>query len=230
MKKTYFLLLLIPIITELLEVGHFPDNPKGWISEIVLTLVVGYLVFIIRKTFLQLDQLARIDPLTGIENRRDFNSTLENEIARANRAKTNLTIIFFDVDNFKQINDQFGHDQGDKTLIELATKITNFKRKGFDYCFRIGGDEFALLLTGYKANSDHDVEKEIQDRLKRSVFDTMSNNVSISCGIVARKGDETASELLGKADALMYKNKRNRQKKSVTHDNLSTGQHIGKNQ
>ena len=92
------------------------------------------------------EELARIDVLTRLLNRRAFEAAIEAECARARRTGAPLTLVYLDVDHFKGINDRFGHASGDQVLRQVALAIRETIRGQVDGGFRLGGDEFALLL------------------------------------------------------------------------------------
>jgi diguanylate cyclase (GGDEF)-like protein len=99
----------------------------------------------------RLKQLAFCDPLTGLLNRRMMESVLEGEFERSKRYGTQLSVAFLDLDDFKQINDTFGHEQGDKTLIFFARSLDTIKRTN-DIIARFGGDEFIIILPSTPGN------------------------------------------------------------------------------
>ncbi|HEY3592459.1 MAG TPA: diguanylate cyclase response regulator [Polyangiaceae bacterium] len=101
--------------------------------------------------FQALAQLAALDPLTGLLNRRLMNDQLTAEIARAGRAGTKLSVAVVDLDDFKRINDVYGHATGDRTLTAFAQAFRRGLR-GYDMTYRYGGDEFVVLLSGCDAN------------------------------------------------------------------------------
>ena len=95
----------------------------------------------------EVERLATRDSLTGIANRRLFDESLGREASRAQRLRTSLSLIVFDIDHFKQINDAYGHLTGDAVLRSVAESIVA-STKSFDLAARYGGDEFVLLLPG----------------------------------------------------------------------------------
>ncbi len=108
---------------------------------------------------------ARVDKLTGLRNRRAFDEALEQEVERARRHGTPLTVAMADVQDFKQINDSFGHAEGDRCLREVADAIGGSVRRP-DFCFRWGGDEFAVILTATSASE----ATRLGARLKGEVY------------------------------------------------------------
>jgi diguanylate cyclase (GGDEF)-like protein len=154
----------------------------------------------------RLAHLAETDPLTGVPNRRTFTARLHEELARAVRHGHPLTLAIVDVDEFKPVNDAWGHERGDRLLQELASRLQVLLRSG-DLLARIGGDEFALVLpeTGEAAAG------ETLDRLRRAVSDTSLAGLEVTVtigGAVTADGAAGASALLRAADRALYEGKR----------------------
>ncbi len=95
----------------------------------------------------ELEELSITDSLTGLYNRRYFEKVLSGELKRCRRAKTNFVFSIFDVDMFKQYNDNYGHLKGDEVLIKLANILKNYSQRANDFAFRIGGEEFCLMTS-----------------------------------------------------------------------------------
>jgi len=102
----------------------------------------------LRSDVARLKRLAYLDPLTGLGNRRHFDTAIATELRRATRHLAPLTLLICDVDHFKAANDTYGHDVGDAVLIEIAGVLRRFCRRGGDLAIRYAGDEFALILPG----------------------------------------------------------------------------------
>lgn len=107
----------------------------------------------LKLEFERAQRLALLDPLTSLGNRRYFDSVVASELHRAARTRKPLTLFICDVDHFKHFNDSLGHEVGDALLIEVATVLRRFCRRGGDLAIRYGGDEFALLLPGVARNT-----------------------------------------------------------------------------
>ncbi len=205
-----FLFLLLPYITDYLEGGHFPEKATEWITEIVMTIVISYTIFIIYRQYAKLEKLSLSDHLTGIGNRRLFEMDLNREILRTKRKGSGLILLFFDLDGFKQINDIYGHQHGDQVLIDFACGLSDFIRKGSDSCYRFGGDEFALLMTDIKGQELINIERKIDKRLTKIVYNRLPDGVSASRGLVILKDNEDFNEFLKRADEAMYRAKSER--------------------
>jgi diguanylate cyclase (GGDEF)-like protein len=148
--------------------------------------------------------LALVDPLTGLYNRRFAERTLKAEMARAQRKRYPLTLVLFDLNNFKQINDRFGHAAGDIVLREFAERLTKAVREA-DIAARLGGDEFMLLLT--ECNSSR-VETVLQ-RLKSIEVEVSGQRVPIeyAVGWQEYQNRHSPQDLMKEADKALYAHK-----------------------
>lgn len=160
----------------------------------------------------QLKQMSVTDNLTGLHNQRHFFSVLETEIERARRHHRPLNLICIDLDNFKQVNDVLGHLEGDKALSFTAQVMQTELRK-VDMAFRYGGDEFMVLLL----DTPGEEARAIGGRLKASFNQRWAEEwipkpgcpvVSLSIGIAEFDQQESAKELMRRADILMYESKK----------------------
>jgi diguanylate cyclase (GGDEF)-like protein/PAS domain S-box-containing protein len=161
-----------------------------------------------------LKSLSLVDDLTGLYNRRGFMALAEQQLKIAERTKQEALIFFFDLDNMKSINDTLGHQQGDKALIEVASALKETFRKS-DVIARLGGDEFAALAI----DATHETEEVLINRLRSAL--EASNHLklrnyalSLSTGIARYEPGNPSSldALIARADALMYDNKRTKQR------------------
>jgi diguanylate cyclase (GGDEF)-like protein len=153
----------------------------------------------------ELESLARRDPLTGLANRRVFGDALEREAARAQRTGSPLSLILFDVDGFKQINDTRGHQAGDAVLQDLgACLVAN--TKGFDFTARYGGDEFIILLP----DCSRDNAIAVRERLEKAMEIRPDGvRATMSAGVATIPDDALdAAGLIGAADRALYVTKR----------------------
>jgi len=148
-------------------------------------------------------ELARIDDLTGAANRRHFFETAEIELDRSLRYKRPFTFVYFDIDNLKPVNDQWGHQMGDQLLIAVARRARLHLRRS-DFLARLGGDEFIVIYpeTGPEA------ARIAVSKLQHALLDEMQNHnwtVTFSFGVLTcLDAHLTIDELLKKADELMY--------------------------
>lgn len=148
-------------------------------------------------------QAARIDVLTGIPNRRAFYEAAQLEIARANRHPRPFTVVFTDIDNFKNVNDRYGHLIGDR-LLTLTADILRQNVREIDQVARLGGDEFVLLLSGTDANGAATVMERLRSDLT-AMAQMYHWPVTYSAGAVTfTRPPESVDEMITKADTLMY--------------------------
>ncbi len=154
--------------------------------------------------------LAIIDSLTGLYNRRYFQQTLDREFDRSKRHKNNLSLALFDIDHFKEVNDVYGHQFGDKVLAEIAKIIKSALRKT-DYVTRYGGEEIIVILPDTTMSQAFVPTERIRQEIEKKDFEYKGNKikVTISCGISEIDEDiETQDELLARADGAMYESKK----------------------
>ncbi len=147
-------------------------------------------------------RLARRDPLTGLGNRRDFDETLEAEIARTRRAGMKLSVALLDVDAFQAQNDELGHLEGDRCLRAVAAQL-DARRRRDDPAFRWGGDEFALILTG----ADHAQARRAVERLSRFDPEIVAGDgrpIELCTGIAEYEAGITPEDLLERADIDLF--------------------------
>lgn len=169
----------------------------------------------------RLEQMANYDSLTNLPNRRMFQNYLDHSIALAIMHKTNLAVLFIDLDGFKSVNDQYGHDKGDIVLVSTAKRLVDAVRS-CDIVSRMGGDEFVLILENVKALEE--IEKVCR-RIITSVempieFDGLGAKavVTSSIGISLLNFDGvTAEELVSNSDKAMYIAKNNGKNQFVFH-------------
>lgn len=156
----------------------------------------------------QLYQSSVLDALTGAHNREYFNKVMETEIKQAKTTSTALSLLLFDLDHFKSINDNFGHPAGDAVLIELVNRI-RLRLRPSDVLCRYGGEEFAVILRA----TDLETARGLAERLRLAVYkqkfvhakSSIAVSVSIGCATHACCGqDPTAEALVSIADRRLY--------------------------
>jgi len=160
--------------------------------------------------FNQALKMAYTDPLTKTNNRTAFDDSLKREIKLAHRNSTHLSVIFFDIDHFKAINDTYGHDCGDIALSSAANCIKEAVR-GSDIVFRYGGEEFVILLN----DTNIDGAKLMAERIRQSIenhtiaYGMETIKLTASLGVSCLKGNDTPDTIIQRADAAMYQAKQN---------------------
>jgi diguanylate cyclase (GGDEF)-like protein len=153
-----------------------------------------------------LEEEAITDPLTGAFNRRHMQNTLATAVERRRRNGERASLLLFDVDRFKRINDKLGHAEGDRVLKTLVALIGQRMRK-VDVLFRAGGEEFALLLTGARFPDALCVAEDIR-RVVQDAGLVPGHPVSISVGVIELAHEQSAADWLAEADAALYRAKR----------------------
>lgn len=152
------------------------------------------------------------DALTGLANRRAFDRTLDIEMERSKRAKTPLSLAIFDLDNFKSINDTYGHPKGDEVLATFAERLQRSTRR-YDLAARLGGEEFALVMAGSGVIKAQRLLNRLLQEFRQVEFQKTdgSGTFSVTCsvGLTCFKGTSqiNAEELLKLADDALYEAK-----------------------
>ncbi len=175
----------------------------------ILSSIADFAAIAIEKQYylLALRRIATIDPLTGLQNRRSFDKTLERERQRCVRSGKGFCLLMMDIDRFKEINDRFGHAAGDETLRSLAGFLRSVVRK-VDIVCRIGGDEFAVILP----DTERKGAEEVVARIRSLVESDKGKEVlpfGISIGI-SENGGQSCLDPIGEADEEMYRDKARR--------------------
>ncbi|OYQ33634.1 hypothetical protein CHU95_14775 [Niveispirillum lacus] len=186
-----------------------------------LGTLYGLILSINAEARQQVVRMGLLDPLTGLDNRRALHQELSRSLAMRGRTGDLLGIAYFDLDGFKQVNDQLGHEAGDAVLVEVARRLRQFVRAQ-DVAARVGGDEFVVLLHGLR---DTACLSSARDRLRQAIEGPLSFiphrdvDIRISVGTaLAPLHGEQADMLLRNADASMYRDKRGRRTASAPQD------------
>ncbi len=156
-----------------------------------------------------LEKWATTDPLTEHFNRRHFFEMAHRELDRSNRLHSPLTFIMLDIDNFKMVNDQYGHLVGDIVLVRLA-KILRQQLRSVDLCCRYGGEEFVLCLPDTHLEGAKDVAERIRLAIQQETIhsnDDLHLSISISLGVADNHEDQSVEGILKRADAALYRAK-----------------------
>lgn len=184
-------------------------GPLAW----TLSHLGGVMSSLLRSTssrVSRLQSLAATDALTGLINRRQFNYQLDSEIARARRYRKPLSLALFDIDDFKKINDFYGHPTGDRILKELGQLIIQNVRES-DIPARYGGEEFALILPETAQMDAYEILERLRALVAHTVFCLPDNpmTVTVSVGVAQLDMDHPQSyELIERADAALYEAKK----------------------
>lgn len=233
MWGTFFIpVVFVPICTFLLFQGLF------WaISGVLIAIYVSVLLGVSYRNYEnyfksiyqqyenqqlaeELDKLAKTDSLTGVTNRISLDDMLDRAIKQADRAETFIAVLFLDFDRFKFINDNYGHHVGDELLKSVVCRLQTFVRQT-DEIFRIGGDEFVLMLTNIESKESIDLVSnkilEVLDPPHLIEGKSIISNVSIGIAVYPDHG-KTPQELIHCADTAMYKSKETGGRKFTYYD------------
>ena len=194
------------LVADLLMLGSFSNVFIPYLNEtfrLVVFLIITHTVFEYRTALENHRELAGTDPLTSVANRRAFHNLANMELNKARRYQTPISVLYLDIDNFKQINDNFGHPTGDKLLGAVARTIKNNIR-AIDIVARLGGDEFGILLAETAADS----AALVAEKLTKKLLELMQDNgwpVTLSVGAVTFEIlPDSVDEMISTADSQMY--------------------------
>lgn len=153
----------------------------------------------------QLEDLAITDTLTSLYNRRYFGKVCSDIFAQVKRDSTQATLSYIDIDNFKSINDRFGHEGGDFVLKYFANILIEESRKGLDYIFRLGGEEFCIISLNTPLQHSFEHLTRIMGKTKDKFASTKFENITLSIGVVEfDKKFNSYEEIINLADKKMY--------------------------
>lgn len=147
------------------------------------------------------------DPLTGLYNRLRLNDVLPHEMARADRTGNAMSVVIYDIDRFKRINDSFGHTTGDKVLVALSQTVTGSLR-ATDHLVRWGGEEFLLVLPDTSAEEARHVAESLREAIANTRIDEVGE-VTCSFGVAGYAPGEAMADLISRADQALYQAKAN---------------------
>jgi diguanylate cyclase (GGDEF)-like protein len=170
----------------------------------------------LQQSNFQLQQINRLDGLTGVLNRNYWQQQLEVEVQRAERYRHPLSLLFFDLDKFKRLNDDYGHQAGDLVLIEVAKLIGSLLRDT-DLFGRYGGEEFAVVLPDTTLEGAIEVAKRMCQRVASTAVEYQQQRLAISVSVGVSdfnsassvNGANCANTLIQQADLALYQAKRN---------------------
>lgn len=188
-------------LAELLYKSDYPFTPmiqrefllleSEWLHSLKNALVVAHL-----------QQMALKDTLTALGNRRFFDDSMKRTVQLAKRNQQSCALILLDLDNFKQVNDQYGHSAGDEVLLAVANCMRDTLRTT-DSIFRLGGDEFAVLLAEKDASSAELIAHRLVKVINRNHL-CQKYHVTVSAGLALLTEHEDESAFFGRADKALY--------------------------
>lgn len=161
----------------------------------------------------KLENVSYTDSLTGLYNRRYFNLVYDRELKRAKRNKSHITFMMLDIDYFKQYNDTYGHIEGDFALKSVAKVLRDTLKRPGDFLFRLGGEEFGILLTETPEENSKTIAQNICDAVKgreiKHEGSKVGEFISVSIGVACCVADDALDDeiLISRADEMLYKAK-----------------------
>ncbi|AEG16759.1 diguanylate cyclase [Desulfofundulus kuznetsovii DSM 6115] len=202
---------------------HYEAHPARHFVVVVVMLLISYnesmLIQENRELRKQLFNLAIYDELTGLYNFRFFTQVLEKELGRSKEYGYEVTLLMIDIDNFKTINDVYGHEKGNEVLRCLGKIILDCVREN-DYAARYGGEEFVIILPKTSLNEGHLIAERLKKRISKHPFDF--GNVTVSIGVSTYPAPSTSKDRLIKhADRAMYLAKANGKNRVKVYSELS---------
>jgi len=178
----------------------------------VLTLICvsGFSVlfmYFYNKQQQEMEHLAITDPLTGLLNRSLLQEKLDHMLNQNKRNGSSMTLLSLDLDFFKKINDEYGHEKGDEVLIGVSQYLKE-RFRGVDLVFRMGGEEFLILLFDTDAEDGFQVANEVRSAIEKLIF-SENLRITASLGVASLKTDETQDQWLKRCDDKLYESKKN---------------------
>ena len=158
-----------------------------------------------------LEELATVDSLTGLANRRRFDVFIQHEWQRAQRSRQPLSLLLVDADRFKLFNDRYGHLAGDESLRRIADVLRQATHRASDLAARYGGEEFAVVLPNTDLAGAMTVAEGIRERVHTLAIphaDAPEGVVTVSAGVATRSAEQSVMQLIGAADRALYEAKR----------------------
>lgn len=193
------------------EIAFYRQRAFTEKDEALIEILLCALIYPLRNSLLyqQALQQALKDPLTGVNNRASMNAYLKQQVSITERHKASLSVIMFDVDKFKNINDTFGHLVGDLVLRKVANAITQCTRNS-DVVFRFGGEEFVVVLSNTNLAGALLLAERIRCSIEELDFETIGGvgKVTVSGGVTEYTNHDDPNSLLSRCDKLMYSAKK----------------------
>lgn len=202
--------IIIEIVDRLGRSSSYHWGLTVWnaIAQLIFFLVIVHLLSLVKQESKQLEELATLDPLTGISNRRAFNQLANMTFQRSERQRTHFAAAYIDLDDFKIVNDTYGHSEGDRVLQHVATIIQQNTRN-VDTVARMGGDEFIIMLPDTDEAGSHQVINRIKDALHSDMAENGWPVTFSIGGMNFPRPPASVDDLVDQIDTLMYSVKNN---------------------
>lgn len=204
-RQIRFIPILLPIVSFILcavvflldEIKKTPNELLFWLPFTLIQILIAMTCGLLIKEYYN---RAHKDALTGLYNRRYLNGKLHEELSYVGQTHTELSLILIDIDNFKRVNDTYGHLMGDIVLKKIG-EILRSDSRDIDIAARWGGEEFAVILPGTALNGGY----KFAERVRKEVEDCdFGFKVTISLGVVSTFNEVSSDELLKQADQALY--------------------------
>lgn len=201
---TVFTVVTFYLVSQLYAI---PVQIRIYASLLLVTLFTVLLSFLINRLLTTLNVLVTRDALTNTLNRHTFHTLTESTLYAFQRYKTPASLFIFDLDNFKNINDTFGHQAGDDVLIKVS-KIIQCRLRGSDKLFRYGGEEFAVLLTQTQQDDALKLAEELRALVESQDYE-IDRYVTISGGVSEIRDSDQVNTWIERCDKALYQAKSN---------------------
>jgi len=189
-----------------------PFDAAELVARVKVQLKIKGLQDELKKSNELLKELSNTDPLTRLYNRRFLSQTLKTELERSKRYNEPLSLVLLDIDNFKNINDKYGHQNGDVILMEIAG-IVNVGRRCYDIAARFGGEEFLLVLPGTSLEGGVKVAERLRQKVCSLSFkpplESLSVTISLGVAVFPSAKVDDEDSLIHAADEALYRAKQN---------------------
>lgn len=194
--------------------GHY--DPFAIIIQLACTATATYVLYRFmlhdEDTMNAVSRLSHVDPLTGCYNRRSFNDSFHREFQRNQRDDSSLTVMMVDIDHFKEYNDHYGHQCGDRALRDIAASLTDTVRRASDLVYRYGGEEFCVLLSGMERDAALNLAESLRQRVRELAIRhevVPAGWLTVSVGVCHSNAlaRTSAERMLLAADQALYKAK-----------------------
>ena len=206
-----FILINLPLAWQILETH---EAIRFTVTFLLVCVYSAIFLRVISRQYYEMREQAITDKLTGLYNRFLLQDSLEQAIHQANRTNAAFTLIIMDIDNFKEINDELGHDIGDHVLMQLGPFLKDFFRNS-DKVFRIGGEEFLILVS----NTDEANSIDIAEKLRREIENLPlipDRMVTVSIGVAGLGSEKDWKQWMKACDKNLYVAKNNGRNRVVS--------------
>lgn len=202
-----FTIIALKLVKQQQSISSELEKQKNQLEEIVLVRTES------------LEKLATTDELTDVFNRRKFNELLGYEIERYNRYRHPFSFVILDIDYFKKVNDQFGHQVGDDILVSVALVLKGITRKS-DVVARLGGEEFGIILPDTDEGTAYNVADKIRMNIENAKFSKIEK-LTLSAGVTEYVANQDMKDVFYKADQALYEAKNSGRNRVFASSSLS---------